>query len=230
MAFIYKLPYGAHVIILFILSLASLVLIILCTFSSPFIPSVSWLRNSSLAGDTTFGSFGWCSPGYCLQNRVGYEYGTQINKALTGGMMLWPIAIIFVFLTVLSVLPLLFVHESRALPTVGNRMFFLIMERIGTTITVAAWVFSIYGWSIARRAFEVSNVETHLGSATWMGLTAAILMIILFIIGWPPEAWDGSSTRANDGAGAIGVPVPPGVPANGYYHYKRTTREVVPRY
>ncbi|KIS00698.1 hypothetical protein L804_02119 [Cryptococcus deuterogattii 2001/935-1] len=230
MAFIYKLPYGAHVIILFILSLASLVLIILCTFSSPFIPSISWLRNSSLAGDTTFGSFGWCSPGYCLQNRVGYEYGTQINKALTGGMMLWPIAIIFVFLTVLSVLPLLFVHESRALPTVGNRMFFLIMERIGTTITVAAWVFSIYGWSIARRAFEVSNVETHLGSATWMGLTAAILMIILFIIGWPPEAWDGSSTRANDGAGAIGVPVPPGVPANGYYHYKRTTREVVPRY
>lgn len=64
---------------------------ILCTFSSPFIPSISWLRNSSLAGDTTFGSFGWCSPGYCLQNRVGYEYGTQINKALTGGMMLWPI-------------------------------------------------------------------------------------------------------------------------------------------
>ncbi|KAL0253994.1 hypothetical protein I308_101373 [Cryptococcus tetragattii IND107] len=230
MAFTYKFPYGAHVIILFILSLTSLVLIILCTFSSPFIPSISWLRNSSLAGDTTFGSFGWCSPDYCLQNRVGYEYGTQINKALTGGMMLWPIAIIFVFLTVLSVVPLLFVHESRALRTVGNRMFFLIMERIGTTVTVAAWVFSIYAWSIAHRAFEVSNVETHLGSATWMGLTAAILMIILFFIGWPPEAWDGSSARANDRAGAIGVPVPPGVPANGYYHYKRTTREVVPRY
>lgn len=64
---------------------------ILCTFSSPFIPSISWLRNPSLAGDTTFGSFGWCSPDYCLQNRVGYEYGTQVNRALTGGMMLWAV-------------------------------------------------------------------------------------------------------------------------------------------
>lgn len=161
---------------------------------------------------------------------MGYEYGTQVNRALTGGMMLWAVAIIFVFLTVLSVVPLLFVHESKALRTVGNRMFFLIMERIGTTITVTAWTFSIYGWSIAHRAFEVSNVEVHMGSALWMGLTAAILMIILFFIGWPPEAWDGPSTRANNGAGARGVPIPPGVPANGYYHYKRTTREVVPRY
>lgn len=41
----------------------------------------------------------------------------------------------------------------------------MILERIGTTVTVAAWVFSIYGWSIAHRAFKVSNVETHLGSA-----------------------------------------------------------------
>lgn len=38
------------------------------------------------------------------------------------------IAIVFVFLTVLSVVPLLFVHENKALRTVGNRMFFLIME------------------------------------------------------------------------------------------------------
>lgn len=144
--------------------------------------------------------------------------------------MLWAMAIVFVFLTVLSVVPLLFVHENKALRTVGNRMFFLIMERIGTTTTVAAWTFSIYGWSIAHRAFEVSNIEVHIGSAMWMGLTAAILMIIIFFIGWPPEAWDGSSTRANDGAGARGMPIPPGVPANGYYHYKRTTREVVPKY
>lgn len=113
MVFTYKFPYGAHVIILFVLSLASLVLI--------------WLKNPSLAGDTTFGSFGWCSPDYCLQNRVGYEYGTQVNKALTGGMMLWAMAIVFVFLTVLSVVPLLFVHENKALRTVGNRMFFLII-------------------------------------------------------------------------------------------------------
>lgn len=34
-------------------------------------------------------------------------------------------AVIFAFFTVLSILPLLFVHESRALRFVGNRMFFV---------------------------------------------------------------------------------------------------------
>lgn len=85
----------------------------------------------------------------------------------------------------------------------------------------------------------------------WMGLTAAILMIMyvhspsqhwslktsrysyeltghsVAALGWPVNAWDGQATVANGGAGARGLPGPNG---DGYYHYKRTTREVVPRY
>ncbi|WVQ71694.1 hypothetical protein IAR50_001235 [Cryptococcus sp. DSM 104548] len=233
MAGSYQLPYGAHVIVLFLLVLTSLVLIILCTFSSPFISGISWLRNPSSTGDTTFGSFGWCSPDYCLPNRVAYEYGQQVNKALTGGMMLWPIAIIFTFLTWLAVIPLLFVHDNKALRTVGNRIFFVIMMSIATLVTLIAWLLSIYGWSVAHRAFEIAGLETHTGSAMWLGLTAAICMLIVWVLGWPAEAWDVAPTRANGGVGARGLPVPPGAPAvpnNGYYHYKKTTREVVPRY
>ena len=64
-----------------------------------------------------------------------------MDKALTGAMFLWPIgpfrgifdgsalimmiAVIFTFFTVLAILPLLFVHESRALRYVGNRTFFV---------------------------------------------------------------------------------------------------------
>ncbi|WWD15910.1 hypothetical protein CI109_100334 [Kwoniella shandongensis] len=223
-----RIPYGAHVIALFTLTFAALVLVILITFSSPFIASINFLKLPAAEGDTTFGSFGWCSPGYCLPSKVGYEYGTQVNKALTGGMMLWAVAFIFLFFTTLSILPLLFVHESRALRTIGNRTFFIVMMMVATTLTVVAWLFSIYGWSVAHRAFEVANVDVKLGSAIWMGLTAALCMIIVFIIRWPAEAWDGAVTRANNGEGARGVPH--GVPSNGYYHYKRTTREVVPRY
>ncbi|WVQ78269.1 hypothetical protein IAT38_000354 [Cryptococcus sp. DSM 104549] len=232
MAYADRIPYGAHVIILFTMAFAALVLVILVTFSSPFISSINWLRLPGAAGDTTFGSFGWCSPDFCLPNQVGYEYGTQVNKALTGGMMLWAVSIIFVFFTVLAILPLLFVHENRALRTVGNRTFFIIVQTIATLMVIVAWLYSIYGWSIAHRAFEVADVEVKLGSAMWMGLTAALCMLVIFIIRWPAEAWDGATTRANGGAGARGVPqLGPGqVPSNGYYHYKRTTREVVPRY
>ena len=43
-------------------------------------------------------------------------------------------------------------------------------------------------------------------------------------LGWPVNAWDGAQTMADGGVGARGLP------GNGYYHHKRTVREVVPRY
>ena len=48
----------------------------------------------------------------------------------------------------------------------------------------------------------------------------------VFVINWPADAWDGTATRARGGVGARGLPGPTG---DGYYHYKRTTREIVPR-
>ncbi|ORY33795.1 hypothetical protein BCR39DRAFT_579448 [Naematelia encephala] len=219
------IPYGAHVIILFTLSFASLVLVILITFSSPFIPSINFLRLPSQSGDTTFGGFGWCAPGFCLPNAVAYEYGTQVNKALTGGMMLWAISVIFTFFTLLAIIPLLFVHESRALRYVGNRTFFIFFSNLSALVVSLAWLFSIYGWSIAHRSFQLAGTEVHLGSAIWMGLTASICTIILVLLSWPRDAWDGSGQGKT--VGPHGLPGPTG---NGYYHYKRTTREVVPRY
>ncbi|KAK4686571.1 hypothetical protein P7C73_g3554, partial [Tremellales sp. Uapishka_1] len=222
----YKPPYGAHVILLFVLTFSTLVLVILSTFSSPFIRSISFLRLPSDAGDTTFGAFGWCSPDFCLPNTVGYEYGNEVNKALTGGMFLWPIAIIFVFFTLIAILPLLFVHESRALRFVGNRIFFLFAVNFATLLVVLAWVYTIYGWSIAHRSFEIAGTAVHLGPAVWMGLAAMLCMLVVYYLAWPSEAWDGKAAQATGGAAARGVPGPP---ANGYYHYKRTTREIVPR-
>jgi hypothetical protein len=88
-----RVPYGAHVIVLFTFAFSAFVLVyvlppssrnveltcrILCTFSSPFIQSINFLSiptggDDSLAR-TTFGSFGWCAPGFCLPSAVGYEY------------------------------------------------------------------------------------------------------------------------------------------------------------
>lgn len=43
-------------------------------------------------------------------------------------------------------------------------------------------------------------------------------------LGWPVNAWDGAQTMADGGVGARGLP------GDGYYHHKRTVREVIPRY
>ncbi len=69
------------------------------------------------------------------------------------------------FFTLLSILPLLFVHESKALRYVGNRNFFLICLNISLILVIASWCFSIYGWSIASRAFEVAGTAVALGPA-----------------------------------------------------------------
>lgn len=53
-----------------------------------------------------------------------------------------------------------------------------------------------------------------------------MLILSVTLIGWPHEAWDGKTTRANGGGGR-GLPGP-GPTGDGYYHYKRTTREIVP--
>ena len=74
-------------------------------------------------------------------------------------------AVFFVFFTLLAILPLLFVHESRALRFVGNQMFFRYSAFLATLLTCLAWLFSIFGWSIAHRAFELANTQVRLGSA-----------------------------------------------------------------
>jgi len=233
-----RLPYGPHTIILFTLTFAALVLVLLVTFSSPFISSINFINLPSASGSTTFGSFGWCAPGYCLPSKVGYEYGTQVNKSLTGAMLLWAISVIFTFFTLLSVLPLLFVHESRALRFVGNRVFFMYASELALLFVVASWVLSIYGWHIALRAFQEAGTKVHLGSANWLGLTAAFCMIIVGICSWPVTAWDSpaavaQAASAEDGVVQVGPGSRRGLPVapdnNGYYHYKRTVREVVPR-
>ncbi|CAD6585541.1 MAG: hypothetical protein TREMPRED_004171 [Tremellales sp. Tagirdzhanova-0007] len=224
-----RIPYGAHVIIIFTLAFTALILVVLVTFSSPFIQSINFLRLPSPTGATTFGSFGWCAPGYCLPNQIGYEYGTQVNRSLTGGMVIWAISIIFSFFTVLAILPLLFVHESRALRFIGNRTFFQFALNLATVTVTVAFLLSLFGWSIAHRAFQVAGISSVLGSAIWMSLAAAIsvLMHVLSDLSLYTAAdCETGIVATRAGGPGRGLPGPTG---NGYYHYKRSTRQIIPR-
>jgi hypothetical protein len=140
-----KLPYGAHVMILFIfaftvfiLSWVHLVLAspeantdivmlfrpysILITFSAPFIRTIYFLKASS----TNFGAFGFAQPstGVTSTSALGYEYGTQVLSPLTSSMILWGILDVFLFFQLMGVIPLLWVHDSAALHAVANSTFF----------------------------------------------------------------------------------------------------------
>lgn len=51
-------------------------------------------------------------------------------------------------------------------------------QDMSALLVSTAWLFSIYGWSIAHRSFELAGVEVKLGSAIWMGLAAALAIIM----------------------------------------------------
>ena len=115
------------------------------------------------------------------------RFGTNVNRSLTGGMVLWAIskffslapsltaAIVFIFFTLLAILPLLFVHESKALRYVGNKMWFsfasvfpfseLTADRqdMAAILIAVAWILSIAGWSTANRSFQLQGLDSHLG-------------------------------------------------------------------
>jgi hypothetical protein len=44
-------------------------------------------------------------------------------------------------------------------------MFFTYAAALATLLTCTAWLVSIYGWSIAHRAFELADTDVKLGSA-----------------------------------------------------------------
>lgn len=120
---------------------------ILITFSSPFITTIYFLR----AGVVNFGAFGYNSPGFRSDDVLGYEYGLQVLNPLTNAMILWGIgelrillddlrrhsltsyycrtllhsaATAFAFFALISIIPLLWVHDSAALHAVANNTFF----------------------------------------------------------------------------------------------------------
>ncbi|KAG7544339.1 hypothetical protein FFLO_03300 [Filobasidium floriforme] len=199
-----RLQYGPHVLLLFLTVFTIFILLILITFSSPFITTIYFLR----AGVVNFGAFGYNSPGFRSEDVLGYEYGLQVLNPLTNAMILWGIATAFALFALISIIPLLWVHDSAALHAVANNTFFTYSSQILTLIVFLIWPMSILGWSIAQRSFNLSDpdVNATLGPAIWMGLAAWILVGVMQAIGWPADVGEGQG--------------------DGYYHYRQTTREV----
>ena len=92
-----------------------------------------------------------------------------VSQAIVSHLHLWlpadASAIIFIFFTLIAIIPLLFVHNSAALRYVGNSMFFKFSANLSAIITLVAWVMTIYGWSIAKRTFEAGGVGAVYGAA-----------------------------------------------------------------
>ncbi|EPQ52581.1 hypothetical protein GLOTRDRAFT_131813 [Gloeophyllum trabeum ATCC 11539] len=161
----------------FVLTFGSFVLLILITFSVPFVSSFYFL-HSSIAGGVRFGLWGWCldDDTLCISPvKLGFDWNPQIVHGLTYLLVFYPISAIFAFFATLALIPLLC---TRAIRLHSFPIYSLLMVAAAFTAFLA-FICMIALFVIAMNRFHAAGYAARLGPAVWMSLVATIILIVM---------------------------------------------------
>ncbi|KZT23072.1 hypothetical protein NEOLEDRAFT_1136930 [Neolentinus lepideus HHB14362 ss-1] len=161
----------------FVLTFGAFVLLILVTFSVPFVSSFYFL-HSSISGGVKFGIWGWCldDDTLCIAPiKLGFDWEPQIVHPLTYLLVFYPISAIFTFFAMLSLIPLLC---SRAIRLHSFPAYSLLMVASSFT-AVLAFICMIALSVIAMNRFRQTGYSASLGPAVWMSLVATVILIVM---------------------------------------------------
>jgi len=161
----------------FLLTSAAFVLLILITFSVPFISNFYFLR-SSIAGGVDFGVWGWClmSNDTCSGKSIGYSWEPQLTFWLTQALVLYPVSAGLTFLTLLSLIPVLCSHRhDRYYPT----PLFSILALLSYLASFFAFIFMIALFSTGMKRFKDDGFGASFGPLPWMSIGATVALAIV---------------------------------------------------
>ncbi|KAI0787568.1 hypothetical protein C8Q74DRAFT_1366422 [Fomes fomentarius] len=162
-------------------TLAALVLLVLITFSVPFVP-IFYFLHSPASGGVKFGVLGFCAGldggGTCApkQATFGYEYGPQIMQPLPKILILFPAAAGLTLLGLLTLLPLLF---SRRRDPRWPYVAFGLLSMLAFLASAAGLGLSLWLFIGAKRRFQAEGFDADYGPSLWMSVAAtAVLMLV----------------------------------------------------
>ncbi|KAF8978685.1 hypothetical protein BDQ17DRAFT_1204659, partial [Cyathus striatus] len=140
----------------------------LISFSLPISPTLYFLESEQANG-VRFGIWGWCLTQYdvCIEPmELGYTWEPQIDTRVTRSLILYPIAAIMTFLTLIAMIPTSCYNASRT-------------DRVLAFFATASFIFSFFAFifmiaifSTAKSRFENAGYEAHFGPLPWMSLIA----------------------------------------------------------
>jgi len=178
--------YRNPVFYVFATGIAAFVLMVLTICSVP-ISSLYFLYTSEALG-VRFVMWGWCldEDGTCSgPGQLGYTWEPQLSNTITKALVFYPITAVFIFLTMISLIPVAYARNARA-----DRVF-VVLAWISFASSIFAFSFMIGMWSIAKYRFEKRGFSASYGPLPWLSLTATLLLLAvalsLFIIGPPPK-------------------------------------------
>ncbi|EDR10037.1 uncharacterized protein LACBIDRAFT_317946 [Laccaria bicolor S238N-H82] len=169
-----------HVFCLFFPTFVSFIFLTLITFSLPISKSLYFLYASE-AGGVRFGIWGWCldSDPICMNPmRLGYTWEPQIATPITSALILFPIASVLCFLTILTLIPI-----SSGRPVKNSGRVFMGFSLFTFFVAKLAFIFTIAMWAIAKTRFRRAGFKSHFGSLPWLSLFAMLLLLLAVILG-----------------------------------------------
>jgi len=174
-----------------ILTLAALVLLVLITFSVPFVSDFYFLRASVPGDSVRFGIWGFCfqSSGFCSNKVLGYNWDPEIIVWLTKVLVFFPIAAIFTLGAFLALLPSVCVRYSR--DTIFPAPLYSLLMIPAALTSLLAFVFMISLFAVARNRFHSAGESASFGPLPWMSLAATIILLGLMIYTGCGSTWRG---------------------------------------
>ncbi|PPQ66225.1 hypothetical protein CVT24_000337 [Panaeolus cyanescens] len=157
----------------FVMTFTAFILLALTTFSIPLISTLYFL-HSTQANGVKFGIWGWCLDQYDLCSRplkLGYTWEPEIPNPITKALVLYPISVVLVFLTLVSLLPVL-CHRSQP-----SDKIFSILAWSSFSASLLAWLFTIGTFGVAKARNEKRGFTATYGNLTWMALVAVLLLL-----------------------------------------------------
>ncbi|KAF8583031.1 hypothetical protein K439DRAFT_1349836 [Ramaria rubella] len=175
----------------FMLTVAALVLLVLVTFSVPFVSSFYFLR-ATIPGDTIrFGIWGFCfqESGECTIKELGYHWDPEIIPWLTKVLVFAPIAAIFTLILVIALLPSVFLHIRR--DTIFPPPLYSLFAIPAGITSLLAFVFMIALSTVAKNRFHDAGAVAAYGPLPWMLLVATIILVGLMLYTGCGATWRG---------------------------------------
>ncbi|KAI9000427.1 hypothetical protein BD414DRAFT_525974 [Trametes punicea] len=162
--------------LLFMVTVADLALLVLVTFSAPFIQAFYFLRTN-IDGGIKFGLFGFCQElaGTCTGKELGYQFQPQLVDRLTTVLVLYPVAAGLSLLGAVTLIPLMLY------PRDGGFLFvlFAFMSTFAFLAAAGAFAATMYLFTVAMHRLHEEGFSASYGPSIWIALAATALSLMI---------------------------------------------------
>ncbi|KAI0325294.1 pali-domain-containing protein [Cubamyces sp. BRFM 1775] len=162
--------------LMFMATAAQLALLVLVTFSTPFIKALYFLRTDS-EGGVRFGLLGFCFDllGICTPKEIGYKHEPEIVDRLSTVLVLYPVAAGLTLLGLLTLLPLM-CHRRD-----GGFLFvmFALFSTLAFFAAAGAFAVTMYLFTTVMHRFHAEGYSASYGPSIWIALAATALSLMI---------------------------------------------------